>query len=289
MKSNKNDIYQEVTNAIVECLEMGNIPWVKPWASTEDFLPINAASGKHYSGINTMILWARQFKNDFTSNQWVTYKQAVELGGKVKKGEKSVRCIFYKPLKIEDEETQEEKVIPMLKTFNLFNVEQCEGLTLKFKPSSEPKQAKNLISLEVARANGAKVVQGGNRAYYSLSSDNIHMPFFESFNIDAGFEAVLFHELTHWTGANTRLNRDMGGSMKSDSYAKEELIAEMGAAFLCATYNVKQDMLIHSGYIQSWLKALKSDKKAIFTAAAAAQKATDFINENYNNAQQVAV
>lgn len=270
-----NDIYQQITDKIIAALEVGSAPWVKPWASLG--APRNAVTGREYSGINTVLL----SMTDFTSNQWLTFQQAKQAGGNVKKGEKGTTVVFFKPLTIKEKaELQgddKEKVIPLLRTFTVFNTQQIESLPEKFNQTVKPQisdfedntAAENLL-------NQAEITYGMNRACFIPSLDKIHLPNKTEFKSIPDFYATALHELTHWTGHKNRLARDFSGRFGDASYAFEELVAELGAAFLCASCGV-DGQLQHDSYIASWLKVLKNDKKAIFTAAAAARKAAEFV------------
>lgn len=273
----KIDIYQQITNKIIEALEAGTTPWVKPWASLG--APRNAATGREYSGINNILL----SMNSFSSNQWLTFNQAKAAGGMVRKGERGTTVVFYKPLKIEDKNAinadENEKVIPLLRAFTVFNIDQIDGLPEKFKKEIKP-EVDNFASNPAAEALLAKadIQHGSSRACFIPSIDKIHLPNKVDFNTIPDYYATALHELTHWTGHKDRLARNFNGRFGDEAYAFEELVAELGAAFLCARAEVN-GQLQHESYIASWLKVLKNDKKAIFTAASAARKAAEFLTE----------
>lgn len=269
-----NDIYQTITDKIIAALETGTAPWVKPWASLG--VPRNAITGRKYSGINTVLLAMAEF----SSNQWLTFQQAKAAGGNVRKGEKGTTVVFFKPLAIKektDQQTDVEKVIPLLRSFTVFNTQQIDGLPEKFTVTtpSQISEFEDNIAAESYLAQ-ANIMHGSNRACFIPSLDEIHMPNKTDFKSVADYYAVALHELTHWTGHKSRLSRDFSGRFGDAAYAFEELVAELGAAFLCASSGV-DGQLQHASYIGSWLKVLKNDKKAIFTAAAAARKAAEFV------------
>lgn len=275
-KKIKIDIYQVVTDRIVESLEQGDIPWLKPWKdgkNADPSMPFNASTGRAYNGINVLLLWSMPYQ----SNGWLTFKQAADCGGNVKKGEKSTLVTFWQFLKEKINGLETGKTIPMIKSYRVFNVEQCENLD-KLK-TIEPIEISDNSALDLALSNGAVVKHGGNKAFFRPSADFIQMPPQANFNESNGYESTLLHELTHWTGHKDRLERDFTGRFGTDSYAFEELIAEMGSAFLCTILNVQENTLQHTSYIQSWLKVLKADKRAIFTAATQAKKATQLLTE----------
>lgn len=275
----KRDIHAEVTKTIITLMESGNLPWEKPWEKGADradgFMPYNAVSKKNYSGINTLLLWAAS--RTYGRNSWVTFKQAQELGGTVKKGEKASLVIFYKKLRIEDKVTKEKKDIPMLRHYYVFNTEQCEGLKLPALQPVIPPASPSGAVLDIANRLAVDLHHGGDRACFIPSQDSVHMPRFEKFKGEAEYSAVLAHELTHWTGHEKRLKRDLSGMFGCEKYAKEELIAEMGSAFLCAELGIEYEARHHAAYLQSWIKAAKEDTKFIFQSAAAASKAVSML------------
>ncbi len=270
-----NDIYQQITDKIIAALEAGSAPWVKPWSSLG--APRNAVTGREYSGINTVLL----AMSEFSSNQWLTYQQAKTAGGNVRKGEKGTTVVFFKPLTIQEKQDAQgddkEKVIPLLRTFTVFNTQQIEGLPEKFTQAAQPQisEFEDNAAAEILLGQ-AEIQYGMNRACFIPSLDKIHLPNKTEFKSIPDFYATALHELTHWTGHKSRLARDFSGRFGDASYAFEELVAELGAAFLCASTGV-DGQLQHDSYIASWLKVLKNDKKVIFTAAAAARKAAEFV------------
>ena len=296
----KTDGYTKVTDRIIADLEKGVRPWMKPWSSdhTEGriTLPLRH-NGIPYRGINILMLWGAAVERGYASPTWMSYRQAQELGGQVRKGEKGSLSVYANTLnktETNDEGEEEERSIPYMKGYTVFNVAQIDGLPTQYYPKPELITAPAAQRIEQAdrffAATGASIRHGGNSAYYSPQSDYIQMPPFEAFRDAESHAATLAHELTHWTKHPTRLNRDLGRKTWGDEgYAREELVAEMGAAFPCVdlhiTPEIRED---HAAYIAHWLKVLKNDKRAIFSAAAQAQKAADYLKGLQPGAQQQA-
>lgn len=271
----KFDIYQTVTDKILAQLETGCLPWMKPWQHsnakhTNTMYPFNGSTGTNYKGINTLLLAC----NDYDSKAWYTYKQARELGGSVIKGAKSTMIVFWQFIEKHDGQGNIQERIPFLKYYNVFNYEQCEGLP-------EPKQhALEVITTPldaIPALLGVSLAHGGNRAFYSPSNDAITMPVHSAFESQKFYDATLLHELTHATGHETRCARDFKGRFGSESYAFEELIAELGSAFLGMQLDIEPVLQHNASYIASWVKVLQGDKKAIITASSQAQKACEFV------------
>lgn len=283
------DIYTRVTDQIVAELERGVRPWHKPWNAEHAAGRISRPlrhNGTPYQGINVLMLWASAELAGFHCPFWMTFQQAKQLGGHVKKGEKGSPVVYASTFKRTEETEAGDEVeaeIPFLKEYTVFNACQVVGLPEKFYELAEaPKEELERIAGADAffAATGADIRYGGNRAYYAIGEDFIRMPPFECFQDAESHAATLGHELTHWTRAKSRLNREFGQKRFGDEgYAMEELVAELGSAFLCAdlsiTPEVRED---HADYVSSWLKVLKNDKKAIFTAASYASKALDFLH-----------
>ena len=279
----KTDIYDTVTNRIIENLEKGCIPWIKPW-HTENTLDKNIKTGNEYNGINRIILGM----SGYQSNIWASFKQWKDLGANVKLHEKGTAIVFYKPVSGVKVTSEGDEIIynSVFTTSYIFNAEQVEGIEIKPR-NIEDKPFLNNVNIDNMVMNtGANIRHSGNSAYYRPSEDYINMPVKSDFNDEAGYYATLLHELTHWSGAKHRLDRTKGKRFGDTAYAFEELIAELGSAFLCEKYAVKGDIR-HEGYIQSWLQALKNDNKMIFKASAYAQKSTDYI-VNFEALKQVA-
>lgn len=280
----KYDIKQEITNKIIELMESSQTDNGKLWkdAIVDAGMPYNAKTGLGYSGVNILLLCVEKEKKNYAKNAWLTYKQAQELGGQVRKGEKGIKCIYFemKSYLNEDEET---KFFPFAKSFVLFNLEQIDNLDQsKLKDAENPLNGIEFNPIDEAEkmihAIGVPISHGGNRAYYSITNDKITLPTQKAFLKSEMYYAVALHEVTHATGHESRLNREFGKRFGDHAYAFEELIAELGAAFLYSTLNLKVDMMQHhAGYIQSWLKILRNDKNAIFTAANRANQAFNYV------------
>lgn len=283
-------VYADVTARIVAMLEAGTRPWSQPWAAGQGPArgrPLRSC-GTPYRGVNTLNLWAAGMSRGFSSPYWLTFKGALDLGGNVKKGAKSERAFYVGTITKTDERDDEdvERIIPFMKSFCVFNADECENLPAKFYATQPAaiaglSEADRLAQAEAfAAGTGARIDHGGHRAFYMPSEDRVQMPDFAAFSEAAGYYSVLLHELTHWTGAPARLDRLRPGARYGNpEYAFEELVAELGAAFLCAdlaiTNSPRED---HAAYIGGWLKALKSDERAIFAAAALAEKAAAFLH-----------
>ncbi|WP_417847307.1 ArdC family protein [Thalassoglobus sp.] len=286
MGKQRRDIYQEVTDKIIDLLDQGTVPWQNPIKrGNGDGWPKNMHSGKNYRGINVFLLGMRAWESGFASDYWLTFKQSKERGGQVKKGEKSSLVIFWKQLDKEDPETGEDIKIPVLRHYNVFNVEQCEGIEIPDAPKeivTDP-----FIPLERAEAivdgfpNPPKINYEGRRAYYRPSVDEVFIPEPELFEDRECFYNTLLHECSHATGHSKRLNRGLDTDLApfgSPDYSKEELVAEMSAAFLCATAGISPPTIEQSAaYIDNWRKQLQGDKKLVVQAAGAAQKSADLI------------
>ena len=286
--TDKQDIYTRVTDKIIADLEKGNLTWARPWKSKDlggcVSLPLRC-DGVPYQGINVLTLWGTAADKGYTHPVWMTFKKAKELGGQVNKGEKGTTVVYASKLEkseVNDEGEETTSTIPFLKGYTVFNVEQISGLPEKFyeTPSRLEDTRARMGAVEQFIANTKAMIRHmGNRAFYSPSHDFIQMPPSQSFRDMESYYAILAHELTHWTGHPSRLNREFGKSrFGNDVYAVEELVAEIGSAFLCASLGVSPETREdHAAYIQSWLKVLKKDKRAIFTAASHAQRAADYL------------
>ena len=284
----RTSLYQEITDKIIAELEAGRLPWVQPWGSSAVQAPLampkNAATERRYSGINVLILWGAVVQHGFPGQSWLTFRQALSLGGNVRKGERGTTVVFADRF-IPDQERvrareqgDEPNAIPFLKRFTVFNVAQCDGLAgdLATVPPPVPD---GLILPEVEaliRASGADLRLGGDKAFYSPTLDYIQVPRPEAYFEPINWHRTALHELGHWSGATTRLGRDLSGSYGSKSYAREELVAEMTAAFTCATLGITPTVR-HADYIGSWLEVLREDDRAIVRAASAASKAAEFL------------
>ncbi|WP_027554890.1 ArdC family protein [Bradyrhizobium sp. Cp5.3] len=290
----KPSLYEVITNKIIAELEAGVFPWARPWgvpggADQPFALPKNAATGKTYSGINILILWGRLFEVGYTSGRWLTFRQATSLGGVVRKGEHGVTVCYAdrfipkgeqgstdSPNRNETE--KEEAAIPFLRRYTVFNVDQCDNLPEHCLARAPALPEREIVpqAEALAFATRADIRIGGAQAFYRPSTDTVHVPpqpaFFEQIN----YYRTLFHELGHWSGHGSRLNRDQSGAFGSKLYASEELIAELTAAFVCAALSIKPTVR-HADYLGSWLKVLREDSRAVFRAASKASKAADFL------------
>ena len=285
----KQDVYQKVTDKIIADLEQGELTWLKPWsAGNMDGRVIKPLrhNGMAYSGINVLMLWGAAMEGGYLSPFWMTYRQAKEYGAHVRKGERGNLVVYANSItktEEQDDGSEEERKIPFMKGYSVFNVEQIEGLPEHFYTKPEPiiEPAQRIEHADqFFVAIGADIRHCGNSAHYSGGTDHVQMPHFESFHSPEAYYATLAHELTHWTKHKSRLDRDFGRRKWGDEgYAREELVAEFGAAFLCADLAITPESgTDHAAYIQSWLKVLKKDKRAIFGAAAHAQRAADFLH-----------
>jgi antirestriction protein ArdC len=276
-----NPIYKTVTDQIIAELEKGAAPWVKPWHAdaASGGADHNIVSGAAYRGVNRLITGMASLAAGYTAPQWATYNQWQERGAQVLKGNKGTSICFYKPVAgTVDAATGElTNGYAVLKTFSVFNIEQTDAE--RPAPAAIPDAAAfdTSAACEATIAStGAIIRHGGDAAFYMPSQDAIQLPYKASFNSAATYYATAMHELTHWTGAKHRLARDHSGRFGNPAYAFEELVAEIGAAYLCADHGIAGE-LRHAGYIGHWLKACRDDETAIFKAAAMAQKAADFI------------
>ena len=281
----KPNIYESVTARILADLENGTAPWVKPW--TGDCMPYNAVSQRAYSGVNVLLLWATASAAGYDVPGWVTFKQAKELGGHVRKGEHGTGIIYAKQI-IKNEGTDEQETFSMMRGYTVFNVAQCEGLPDRLypRPAEVPEHERIARADRFISAVGATVHHGGGRAFYRISADEIHLPEMGAFKSPADYYATSLHEHGHWTGHKSRLDRDFA-SFDKHELAMEELVAEMTAAFLGAHLGIPAK-LQHSEYIAGWISLLKDRNRAIFTAASKASKAADYLRAFSETAQQEA-
>jgi len=278
------DLYQTVTQKIIAALEAGTPPWIRPWSGGDiDPLPANATTGRAYRGINVLLLNLQAISRGFEHNRWMTFQQALSVGANVRKGEQGTSICFFKLHEVDSIEAnlvpaETRKVIPLLRSFTVFNTAQVENLPAAMVPAASPIQVWDALDAAEQLMDSAQVPYryGGNRAFYSPAEDFIQMPGRASFASGSDFYATALHELTHSTGHPSRCNRPLGRRHGADAYAFEELVAEMGSAFLCAHVRLP-GRLQHESYISSWLAALRNDKRLIFTAASQAQKAADYL------------
>jgi antirestriction protein ArdC len=289
MKNAPRDIYAEITQTIVDAIEQGAGTSRMPWTNArgENSAPINLISRKRYRGINTLVLWIAGSAKGYADQTWATYRQWSEAGAQVRKGERATQIVFWdvrpganderdRPEGEASDEKAGRRIIA--KSYSVFNSSQVDGWTPPPAPEIPSPNERIAHAEAFFKALGADIRHGGNRAYYSPSGDYVQLPPFEAFPDPIDYYSVLGHEGVHWTGGKARLNRDRHQRYGDEAYAFEELIAELGSAFLNA------DLMLaasprpdHAPYIQSWLKVLRNDKRAIFTAAAAAQRAVDYL------------
>lgn len=283
----KTDVYTRITNRIIADLEKGTRPWLKPWniGNMGSVTRPLRHNGAPYQGINILLLWADAMDKGFSSSIWMTYKQAESIGAHVRKGENGSLVVYADRLtctESNDKGEEIEREIPFMKGYTVFNVEQIEGLPAQYSVKSEP-EAEPFPLIEKAEQffnrTGAKFQYGGNRAFYASIQDFIQLPPPPAFRNAESYAATKAHELIHWTGNRERLTREFGKRFGNSAYAREELVAELGAAFLCADLGItpepRED---HAAYLAHWLNILKEDKRAIFSAASHAQKAADYLH-----------
>lgn len=294
-----NNIFIKITKLFIDALKTGAPPWRKPWSQSlsSPGFPVNAATERRYTGINITILWASAIASGFEHDRWLTIRQVSNAGGQVRKGEKGTTAVLYKKIKIEhkakddedDVQSQSDRSYKIARAFTLFNVEQCTGLPKKIEVGLHPNSKKEQIweshrsADDLVQLCGAKVRHTGSVATYLPASDIICMPPKSAFDSTAGYYSTLMHELTHWTGHKSRLNRPgivESHPFNSVSYAFEELVAEIGSAFLCADYRIFGE-LRHESYVLSWIKILENDPKAIFSSSAQAWKARNFLMNQF--------
>ncbi len=282
----RSSLYAEVTARVIAELEQGRLPWVQPWdaASCGCAMPANAVTGRRYSGINVLILWAAVIEGGYASQRWLTFKQAQAAGGSVRKGERGTTVCYADRFTPKDEaerardEDREARQLAFLKRFTIFNVAQCEGLPERLTELPElPAEAEILPQVRsLIEASGADFRVGGGEAYYSPSGDYVAVPPQAAFGEPINWYRTALHELGHWTGHSTRLDRNQRGGFGSADYAREELVAEMASAFACASLAIAPTVR-HADYIGSWLAVLRDDERAIFRAASAASKAANYL------------
>ena len=288
MTTEKTDVYQRITNRIVAELEQGARPWLRPWnaehAAGRITRPLRH-NGQPYSGINVVMLWSEAVAKGYAAPIWMTFKQAQELGAHVRKGEHGSLVVYadrFTKTETDDSGQDVERSIPFMKGYTVFNVEQIEGLPAHYHATAAPvldPVQRNQQAEAFFAALHADIRHGGNMAFYAVGSDHVQMPPFESFRDAESYYATLAHECTHWTRHSKRLAREFGRKRFGDEgYAIEELVAELGSAFLSADLGLTPEPRAdHAAYIASWLKVLRNDKRAIFTAASHAQRAADYL------------
>ncbi|MEQ1613930.1 MAG: zincin-like metallopeptidase domain-containing protein [Hyphomicrobiaceae bacterium] len=284
----RDNLYREITDKIIAELERGIVPWVQPWTSSQQLcslgLPVNGMTRRSYSGINILLLWSALEECGFASPYWVTFKQCIAMGGSVRKGEKGTHVFFADKFvpqkeKARAQETGDEpNSIAFLKRYTVFNAEQCDGLPKGLIAVPVAKTERQIVPEAEALigATGADFRIGGDQAFYVPSEDFIRIPNQTAYTDQINYYRTAFHELGHWTGHKSRLDRSLTTKFGTQDYAREELVAEMATAFVCASLGIVPTVR-HADYIGQWLQALKEDAKAIVRAASLASKACDFI------------
>jgi len=282
------DLYADVTRRVIAELEAGRLPWVQPWGRAPGTpaagLPRNALTGRTYSGINVLILWGAVIERGYPSQGWLTFRQAREAGGCVRQGERGTSVVYADRFVPEPERVrargagEEPHSVPFLKRFTVFNAAQCDGLPETLSPEPVPLPEREIVPVAeaVITASGVPLRIGGDRAFYAPGPDFVAVPPHPAFFDPINYYRTCLHELTHATGHASRVGRDLSGAFGSPGYAREELVAEMGSAFLCAALGVVPTVR-HADYIASWLDVLRGDTKAIVRAASQASKAADWL------------
>jgi antirestriction protein ArdC len=292
----KRDVYERVTSQIVNAIEQGVSNWRMPWHTSGKFAfsPINVTSKKPYRGINTLCLWAAAQAKGYERGEWATYQQWQERGAQVRKGEKATTVVFWKfansSAETEDGDETPKSGSRLLFTrgYSVFNAAQVDGYTPKLDAETPIEQRIESAEQFFSRIN-ARVVHLGNRAFYTPADDTITLPPFGAFFTPVDYYSTRAHETGHWTSHGGRCNRELGKRFGDNAYSVEELIAELTAAFVCAHLGLSSEPRPdHAQYIASWLKVLKADKRAIFTAASKAQQAADFMIQMSARAAEVA-
>jgi len=294
-KFNRKDVYTRVTDRIIADLEKGLRTWMKPWSAEHAAGRIERPlrhNGTPYRGMNVLLLWGEAVEKGYTAPIWMTFKQSVELGAHVRKGEHGSLVVYANSITRTDEGSGEgpagpdgttEREIFFMRGYTVFNVEQIEGLPAHYyaKPENPLPLSERIESADrFMTATGATIRHGGNKAFYAPGPDLVQMPPFEAFRDKESYYATALHELTHWTNHKSRLDRSFDAKRFGDEgYAREELVAELGAAFLCADLGITPEIRDdHAAYLGHWLNVLKEDKRAIFSAAAHAQRAADYLH-----------
>jgi len=298
-QSSRNDVYSEITSQLIAAIEANpgkpQLPWRKSAGAL--FMPVNACTKNAYNGVNILSLWVSAEIKGFSSAVWATYRQWSEIGAQVRAGEKASPVIFYKEFDVglNPDDADDDGKRRVARASRVFNASQVDGYEVKASPDPLGPVERIAAADAFVSATGARIEQGGDRAFFRPSTDHIQMPSEDDFCGTAtlsrgeGYYATLLHELTHWSGAKHRLNREFGKRFGDKAYAAEELVAEIGAAFLCAELQITQEVRPdHAQYLAQWLEMLKSDSRAIFTAAAKASEAAAYLNRFSDRAQAAA-
>jgi antirestriction protein ArdC len=297
--ANPKDIHSRITAQLIAAIEAGpgepSLPWRRSGGPL--FMPVNALTGNPYNGINIVSLWVAAEVKSYAAPIWATYRQWLELGAQVRAGEKSSLVVFYKEYEAQPDPADEsdDGKRRVARASYVFNAAQVEGFAVPSAPEPLGPVERIAAADAFVRSTGARIEHGGDRAFYRPSSDHIQMPDEGAFCGTAtmtrseGYYATLLHELVHWGGAKHRLDRDLGKRFGDRAYAAEELVAEIGAAFLCAELGITQDVRAdHAQYLAHWLELMKDDSRAVFTAAAKASEAAAYLKRLADSARQAA-
>jgi antirestriction protein ArdC len=270
------NLYDEVTARILTQLEAGTPPWVREWKSIgRGNVPMNAVTHRPYSGCNVVMLWMA----GYPTNRYVTFKQALEVGGSVRNGEHGTKVYFVSTFEKKQDDDNDPRKIPFLKEYTVFNVAQCDGLPESFltgEAKAINQDERDAEAQEFITVTRADFREGHGEAYYASGADFVSMPHFDAFKDADCFYATSFHELGHWTAHKSRLDRDLRNRFGSHEYAAEELVAELASAFLCAEFDFNKEQR-HASYIANWIELLKHDNRPFMTAASKASKAADYL------------
>ena len=285
------NVYERITHRIISSLEQGVRPWVQPWTAGHSAGPVSRPlrhNGAPYAGINVLALWCTAVERGYVAPIWMTFRQALELGACVRKGETGSLVVYSNSFTVDDSDQSESdgestgRHVRFLKGYTVFNVAQIDGLPARYTAASTdtPNPGERIARAERFVASSKVSVRfGGHRAFYAPAADFVQMPHYETFRDAQSFYSTIFHELVHSTAHQARLARDLGKRFGDEAYAAEELIAEIGSAFLCADLGIALEPRDdHAAYIATWLKVLRADSRAIFTAAAQAQRAAEYLH-----------
>lgn len=288
-----SNLYASVTASLIAEMEKGKIPWAPGFdqkqAAALTGMPRNGKTGRNYNGINVLILWGAALSKGYPSHEWLTFHQANEMGAHVRKGERSTTAVYANKYEVEVEKNgqMEKESRPILRAYPLFNLAQLDNVPPSQQPAElKPLQTRYVAMQEFADRTGIHTVYGGTKACYTPSVDQVHMPPYGSFKNDEEFYGTLAHEYVHASGAKHRIGRDLSGRFGSKQYAAEELIAELGSAFLCAEHGIEPTTRSSAAYLQSWLEVMKEDNRAIFTAASKASEASNWLLEKAREQEQ---
>jgi antirestriction protein ArdC len=279
-KCSTADIHRAVADKVIKAMEAHGSDWTKSWAVPQGDGPLSMSTKKQYQGINWLILGMARAAAGYKSGHWATYKQWKTMGAQVRKGERGEMVILYKPILVKDRETGEEKNVKLLRTFNVFNADQVDGYEAQASASKFVDMPDTVADQFAAGAGAIVNNDDPSGAFYVPSRDFINMPKQCQFDSPEAYSAILLHELTHWTGHESRLDRNLKTGHGTKDYAAEELVAELGAAMLCGSLGISPEPRAdHAKYLNNWIERLKNEPKAIFTAAAKAQQAADYCYE----------